>query len=174
MLLVFCLLKRIIFSEDNEIPWSQLKSLKSDNPNVNATIWNKLDEKNLSFTRKKKERLGKYATFMYANMQPTCNFHICHSAFQKVLCSKRIISLHMSAYVGFHMPRLQKSCKEAGPSFHNFLKHVESRWPTLASLFLEIFEQVDGLKQYVFFDVSGKQNILSEIHFFAVVADIFN
>ena len=39
---------------------SQLQSLKSDDPNVNTTIWNKLDKTNLSFTRKKKERFGKY------------------------------------------------------------------------------------------------------------------
>ena len=41
MTLVFCLLKNYL--EDNKIPLSQLQLLESDGPNVNKTVWNKLN-----------------------------------------------------------------------------------------------------------------------------------
>ena len=73
------------------------------------------------------------------------------------------------------------------------MKHVESRWLTLSPALLWVVEQFDGLKQYFLLDVSAKQpsilhsktykkisdqikckDILTQIHFVAAVADIFN
>ena len=68
----------------------------------------------------------------------------------------------------------KKDERNLGLLAHKFLEHIESRWLTLAPVLLQIVEQVDGLKQYFFVDISAKQNVLAEIHFFAVVADIFN
>ena len=77
--------------EDNEIPLLRLQSLESDGPNVNKTVWNKLDEQ-ISIVP---ERKGKGLVNI-----STCNLHVCHNAFQKVLqvfgkdLSELVISLY--------------------------------------------------------------------------------
>lgn len=108
------------------------------------------------------------------NMQPSC-MQICnlHATFMYVIVPfRRFFALNASLVcIWFKLsasiyPDYKKVERKLGLLAHKFLEHVESRWFTLASLLLEIVEQVDGLKQYVFFYVSGKQNILAEIHFF--------
>ena len=51
--------------EDNEIPLSRLQFLESDDPNVNKTVWKKLDQQISAL--KIRERFGKYI-----NVQPSC------------------------------------------------------------------------------------------------------
>ena len=45
--------KSLSFLEDNEIPLSQLQSLKSDGPSVDKTVCNKLDEQLLVLPERK-------------------------------------------------------------------------------------------------------------------------
>ena len=120
-----------------------------------------------------------------------------------IMLSRRVfrclgkISLNLSlVYIKLSASRhedYEEVQKKLGLPAHKFLKHVESRWLTLAPALLQIIEQFDGLKQYSLIHVPAKQpsilhnrtykkindqikskDILAEIHFVVAVADIFS
>ena len=85
----------------------------------------------------------------------TCNLHVCHNAFQKGLqvfgedLSEIVISLYMWFKLSVsRCEDYEEVQRKLGLPAHKFLKHVESRWLTLAPALLQIVEKFDGLKQY--------------------------
>ena len=94
----------------------------------------------------------------------TCNLHACHNAFQKGLqvfgedLSEIVISLYMWFKLSVsRCEDYEEVQRKLGLPAHKFLKHVESRWLTLAPALLQIVEKFDGLKQYFLLDVHAKQ-----------------
>ena len=141
--------------EDNEVPLSRLQSFENDGPNVNKTVWNKLDEQISTLPERKGKGLVNIST---------CNLHVCHNAFQKghQVFGEDLSELVISLYIWFKLsPSRREDYEEVqrklGLPAHKFLKHVELRWLTLAPALLRIVEQFDGLKQYFLVDVPAKQ-----------------
>ena len=132
-----------------------MQSLKSDGLNINKTVWNKLDEQISASPERKGKGLVNIST---------CNLHVCHNAFQKDLqvFDEDLSELVISLYISFKLSAsrhedYEEVQRKLGLLAHKFLKHVESRWLTLAPALLRIVEQFDGLKQYFLIGVPAKQ-----------------
>lgn len=117
--------------------------LSSDGPNVNKTVWNKINENVMECRGKGILNIG------------TCNLHIIDNALTKGLsefgdeCSDLVIKI----YYFFHnrpvrVEDFEKVQSKLKLPSHRFIKHSTTRWTTLKLSCSRVEEQISALKEY--------------------------
>ena len=144
--------------QENNISLKQLQALESDGPNVNKTVWNKVNEVVLALPERSKGLVD----------IATCNLHVFHNAFSKALShfgnsvSEFVVNIHLFFKLSPARKEDYKSVQEElGIPTHAFLKHVDSRWLTLKPALERIIEQWPGLIQYFLTDLPAMQKSIS-------------
>ena len=115
-------------------------------------------------------------------MQPSC-MQICnlHATFMCVIVPfRRFFALNaslvciwfkLSASICQDYKKVERKLGLLAHKFWNMLNQDGSLW---LHFYWKLLNKLMVLNSTSFFYISGKQNILAEIHFFAVVPDIFN
>ena len=144
--------KKILKSvTDNDLALNLLLALGSDGPNINKTVWRKVNEEVMKTTG-----CGQNGMLDIG----TCSLHIAHNSFSKGLesygggVSDFVIDIHqwfkLSAARREDFAKLQES---KGVHKVGFMKHVECRWLSLEPAITRIIEQYDVLKQHFLTDL---------------------
>ena len=139
------IVEMIMSLKDNfDLPWERFFNLSSDGPNINIAAWNLLNE-----VLKKSDHKGLLDLV-------TCTLHIVHNAFQKGINEYGQDSEQLS--FDFHAWFRISPCKQE--DFRNlsndlnideealFLRHVDSRWLTLAPALERVLKRWEDAKEY--------------------------
>ena len=122
---------------------SGLIMIGSDGPNVNKSIFSKMNEKVKELRGKPLLNVG------------SCNIHVVHNAFLKGLLQFGIeisdIAIAMHSFIHdfpVRQENFEKIQHELNLPSHRLVKHVPSRWLTLSAACKRMIEQLPALKEF--------------------------
>lgn len=152
------LAKHILLAiERAQLPLKNMAMLASDGPSVNKTVFRLVSEKVKHERRHGLLNIG------------SCNLHIFHTSFEKALSvfGQEVSDLVILVYTYFndYPSRCEAYSKvqiEKDVPKHGFLKHVSSRWLSLATAAQRLLEQWPALTHY-FLNFLPKQSNANKI-----------